>query len=58
MRREALSHPELEAGLRQAAHRTPPARAAAEILLFTLGTGLLFYLVDVLCMRWQGLALH
>ena len=33
-------------------------RAALEILLCATGAGVLFYLVDVLFMRWQGLALH
>ena len=33
-------------------------RAALEILLYAAGAGVLFYLVDVLFMRWQGLALH
>lgn len=34
------------------------ARAVVEIALFALGAGILFYVVDVLSMRWQGLSLH
>ena len=34
------------------------ARAILEMLLYALGAGILFYLVDVLFMGWQGLALH
>jgi hypothetical protein len=29
-----------------------------EFLLYAIGSGLLFYLVDVVLMRWQGLALY
>jgi hypothetical protein len=32
--------------------------AVIEILLYAIGSAILFYLVDVLLMRWQGPALH
>lgn len=35
-----------------------PAREILEMTLYAFGAGILFYLVDVLFMRWQGLALH
>jgi len=34
------------------------ARAILEMSFYAFGAGILFYLVDVLFMRWQGLALH
>lgn len=34
------------------------ARAIFETLLYVIGAGILFYLVDVLFMSWQGLTLH
>jgi hypothetical protein len=42
--------------------RSPAAgrslRALPEIALYAAGAGILFYFVDVLLMRWQGLSLH
>lgn len=35
-----------------------PARAIIEVLIYVFGAGILFYLVDVLFMSWQGLTLH
>ena len=35
-----------------------PSGVVLELLLYTLGAGVLFYLVDVLLMRWQGLTLY
>ena len=35
-----------------------PSRVVLELLLYAIGAGIFFYLVDVLLMRWQGLALH
>lgn len=35
-----------------------PSRVLLETALYALGAGVVFYLVDVLFMRWQGLALH
>ncbi len=33
-------------------------QALAEIALYATGAGVLFYIIDILLMRWQGLALH
>ena len=33
-------------------------RAFSEIALYATGAGVLFYIIDILLMRWQGLALH
>ena len=33
-------------------------RAIPEMLLYAIGLAIFFYFVDVLFMRWQGLALH
>jgi len=38
--------------------RNRPSWKIFETLLYALGMGAIFYLVDVLSMRWQGLALH
>ncbi len=34
------------------------ARMIIEVLIYAFGAGILFYLVDVLFMSWQGLTLH
>ena len=33
-------------------------RALLEIALYATGAGVLFYIIDILLMRWQGLSLH
>jgi hypothetical protein len=35
-----------------------PWLAIAEMAAYALGAGALFYFMDILLMRWQGLALH
>lgn len=50
--------PERVRHLVESSTKDRPSRVAFELLLYAIGAGALFYLADVLLMRWQGLALY